>query len=293
MTDQETAMTVAQDVDLQALIAQAIDKGTAVETMERLFALAREWKAMAARDAYFRALAKFQAACPVIKKEREVRDRTGKLRYRYAPLDEIVRQIGGLLAEHGFSYTIDTEQTDGKLVAFCDAHHVGGHSERTRLEVPVGSEYMTAQQMIGAARTYAMRYVFCNAFGILTGDEDNDATTTEDGAMGDAPEDRPAQPMCPKCGKPLRTAANGDLYCWRKKGGCGANWTPEEWEQGRRAQNLPSAEAQADILDAQNTPIESPEEVARRVFRGEKPATMRTSMMPSKRDETEARSLFS
>jgi hypothetical protein len=40
---------------------------------------------------------------------------------------------------------------------------------------------MTAQQMVGSARTFAMRYAFCNAFGILTGDEDTDARKIENG----------------------------------------------------------------------------------------------------------------
>ena len=34
---------------------------------------------------------------------------------------------------------------------------------------------MSAQQKVGAALTFAKRYAFCNAFGIMTGDEDNDA----------------------------------------------------------------------------------------------------------------------
>jgi hypothetical protein len=35
--------------------------------------------------------------------------------------------------------------------------------------------------MVGSARTFAMRYAFCNAFGILTGDEDTDARKVENG----------------------------------------------------------------------------------------------------------------
>jgi hypothetical protein len=33
---------------------------------------------------------------------------------------------------------------------------------------------MTGPQHIGSARTYGMRYAFCNAFGIMTCDEDDD-----------------------------------------------------------------------------------------------------------------------
>ena len=38
---------------------------------------------------------------------------------------------------------------------------------------------MSAQQQYGAASTFAKRYAFLNAFGISTGDEDNDAVHTE------------------------------------------------------------------------------------------------------------------
>ena len=53
-------------VDPQALLAQAIDKGMPVESMERLLAMRREMKAEYARDQYFKALAGFQHECPVI-----------------------------------------------------------------------------------------------------------------------------------------------------------------------------------------------------------------------------------
>ena len=34
---------------------------------------------------------------------------------------------------------------------------------------------MNAPQQTAATMTYAKRYAFCNAFGIMTGDEDTDA----------------------------------------------------------------------------------------------------------------------
>ena len=163
------------------LIARAIEKGVPIETMERLLAMRRELKAEAAREAFFLALAAFQSECPVIHKDEAVAGRDGKVRYHYAPLEAIVSQVKTILFRHGFSYTLDTEQPEGRLIGICRAHHIGGHTEETRMEVPVGSDYMTAQQMVGAARTYATRYAFCNAFGILTGDEDNDAQA-ENGA---------------------------------------------------------------------------------------------------------------
>jgi ERF superfamily len=56
--------------------------------------------------------------------------------------------------------------------------HINGHSETARFEVPIDKEaYMNSQQQYGSASTFSKRYAFCNAFGILTGDEDTDANS--------------------------------------------------------------------------------------------------------------------
>lgn len=168
------AATVPQGTDAERLIAMAIDKNVPVETLEKLLTMRRELKAEAAKEAYFQALKAFQAELPVIEKTKGVKNKSGNIVYKYAPLDSIVTQVRGFLAKHGFSYNITTAQAEGKLTASCVSHHIAGHSETTSIEVPVGSDYMTAQQEVGSARTFSMRYAFCNAFGIMTGDEDDD-----------------------------------------------------------------------------------------------------------------------
>ena len=165
----------------ERLIALAIEKGVSVETMEKLLAMRRELKQEAAKEAYFKALGAFQAECPVIEKTKAVKNKGGSVVYRYAPLESIVEQVRAILTKHGFSYNTDTSQSEQELTVMCVSHHVAGHSETTKIAVPIGSDYMTAQQMVGSARTFAMRYAFCNAFGILTGDEDTDVRKIENG----------------------------------------------------------------------------------------------------------------
>lgn len=175
---QETNMMV---VDPGMLIAKAIEKGLPVETMEKLLAMRRELRAEAARDDYFIALAKFQKMCPVIIKTQSVYDGNGKLRYRYAPLDSIVAQVKDDLEVCGFSYQIKTKQTETLFTAICESHHVSGHSESTNFTVPIDPKgYMNAAQKVATAQTYAKRYAFNNAFGIMTGDEDTDGNGLED-----------------------------------------------------------------------------------------------------------------
>lgn len=167
----------------EALIAQAIDKGVDVGTMERLLAMRRELKAEAAKEEFDTAMASFQADCPTIVKTREVRKKDGGLAYRYAPIESIVEQVKGALKANGFSYKTDQElKTDGVKITV-RVIHAGGHSEETSMEVPFGTQtsVMSQSQVAAAASTFAKRYAFCNAFGILTGDEDTDAQPPQGG----------------------------------------------------------------------------------------------------------------
>lgn len=173
----------------EMLIAQAIDSKVPVETMEKLLALMTRVKAERAKEAFFRDLAGFQDECPVINKTKIVRNKESKgggVRYRYAPLDDIVKQVSPYLKKYGFSYTIQTvfEKDPPAIISILSVHHIGGHSRDSEFRVPIGSsEYMTEQQAHASASTFSKRYVFCNGFGILTGDEDNDAQdfTTQEG----------------------------------------------------------------------------------------------------------------
>lgn len=165
----------------ETLIAQAIDKNVPVETMEKLLAMRRELKAEFAKEAFDQALAAFQKDCPTIAKTKKVFEKnSAAVRYSFAPLDSIVEQTKALLSKHGFSYSINVIQDEKMLGVVCKATHKLGHAEETKFSVPIGSEsYMSDVQKYGARLTFAKRYAFCNAFGILTGDEDNDAVTPE------------------------------------------------------------------------------------------------------------------
>lgn len=167
-------------VDPESLIARAIDKGLPVETMEKLLVMRTQLKTEWAREEFFRELAEFQAKCPIINKNQAVvnekGERKGETRYKYAPLDEIVEKVKRLLKKHGFSYTVKTKQDKDTFTAIVEAHHVAGHTEATEFMVPIDyTAYMNAPQKVGSAQSYAKRYAFCNAFGILTGERDDDA----------------------------------------------------------------------------------------------------------------------
>ncbi|MFA6097584.1 MAG: ERF family protein [Candidatus Paceibacterota bacterium] len=175
-------IAISEQRSVENLISQAIEKGTPVETMERLLAMRRELKAEFAKEAYDREMAEFQSECPTIKKTKSVKTDGGVVAYKYAPIESIVEQVKPLLKRYGFSYSTQTINQIDKVKAICIVKHMAGHSENYEMEVPLGNKtkIMSPTQVVAAATTFAKRYAFCNAFGILTGDEDTDARPQSD-----------------------------------------------------------------------------------------------------------------
>ncbi len=165
------------------LIAQAIQKPNfPIETMERLMTLQERWEKKEAKKAFDNAMASFQGDCPVIKKKTAGgKTKSGEVAYYYAPLDAIVEQTKSIIQKNGMSYMVKTETLEGKVKVICIVKHELGHSEESTIEVPLGSQtgVMSQTQVVAAALTFAKRYAFCNAFGILTGDDDEDASSTK------------------------------------------------------------------------------------------------------------------
>jgi hypothetical protein len=168
--------------DPERLIMTAIEKGLPVETMERLLAMRDKLVAEQARNAFFADLAEFQRSCPVIVKDKDVMNKDGRtVRYRYAPLDSIVRQIGGLLADHGFSYRFVTSAENDSVSVTCHTSHRFGHTESTTFISKIDpAAFMNLAQKFGSALTFGKRYAFLAAFGIMTGDEDDDSQSTSE-----------------------------------------------------------------------------------------------------------------
>lgn len=180
-------LPAVQDSSAERLIQQAITAGTSVDVMERLLAMRAQLRSENAREAFDRAMANFQAECPTIVKTKEVKS-GGQVLYRYAPIESIVEQVKPYLKGNGFSYRTQVDLTDTGVRATIHVKHELGHAEGTSMEVPLGNKtgIMSSSQQTAAASTFAKRYAFLNAFGILTADEDNDGA--------DLPHKLPATP---------------------------------------------------------------------------------------------------
>lgn len=197
MAAQEKSLQIVQPapvspMNVETLMLRALESNVSIDSLERLMAMRRELVAEGARTAFFSALAGFQAECPVIPKTGEVRERGGQqVRYRFAPLDKIVSTIRPHLEAHGLSYTFNAvfDLDNHHLIAVCEVHHALGHTEQSEFRVPISKDnFMNSAQHFGSASSYARRYALCNALGLLTGDEDDDAQAAP-------PQTRPAQPQ--------------------------------------------------------------------------------------------------
>lgn len=181
MSEKETkALAKREDLNPAAFMQQAIEKGLTPEVMEKFMTLYDRWESKKAKREFDAAMAAFQGECPVIEKGKKVdfeSKRTGqRTKYAYAPLDQIVKQVGPKIAKHGLSYTINATIEGQNVKAEVVVTHEGGHSQPSSFIVPLDPDaFMNTAQKFGSALTYAKRYAFCNAFGILTQDPDTDA----------------------------------------------------------------------------------------------------------------------
>ena len=167
-------------LDPQALIAKAIESGSGIDTMERLVALAKDVREVQAREAWYEAMAVFQARCPAIKKTATANIHTVKASYsyRFAPLDEITSVIQPVMGPLGLSVSWRSRIEPAQVVVSCRVSHTLGHHEESGdIAMPVmkgdGTGANDAQR-VGIALTYAKRYSLLGIIG-LAPEDDKDA----------------------------------------------------------------------------------------------------------------------
>jgi hypothetical protein len=159
------------------LLDRAVETGADVDKLEKLMSLQERWQVQESRRQFAAAMAAFQSECPPIPKSKEVKNRDGTPRYKYAPLDTIIKTLREPLRTHGFSWRFDTAHLEETLQVTCTLSHMGGHSESATVTIPSVTGHGTnAAQDEGSGMTYGKRYAFANVTGI-TIDEDDDGAS--------------------------------------------------------------------------------------------------------------------
>lgn len=154
------------------ILRYAIDRSASSETVTLAMAVRRELMAEKAKKEFDEAMASFQIECPKVIKSKSVENA-----YKYAPFENVVMTVKECESRHGFHHKLDTVDTDPEwVIAICIVNHRGGHSETSRVKLPIGTgtRLMSKTQIYAAAQSFALRRAFCNAFGIVPVGEDTD-----------------------------------------------------------------------------------------------------------------------
>lgn len=142
--------------------------------MRELLQLQRDVMADRARAAYRAALAKLQAELPQVEKTGRI-EVDGKLRSRFAKLEDIDRAIRPICAAHGFSFSFDSKPGPNGTTYTCEMSHDGGHAEMKTLTLPTDTGAgRNAVQSVGSTTSYARRYLLGMHLNLVTKDEDDD-----------------------------------------------------------------------------------------------------------------------
>lgn len=163
------------------LIAQAIEKGTTIETMEKLFDLNERWEKKEAAKAFKKAMVDFQSKKPKLTKSSKVDYNIqggGSVKYAYNSLPNIQAEVDPILSEVGLSYRWEQQPEGDKFKVVCIVSHIEGHEEQTFIIAPADtSGKKNAIQSIGSSISYLKRYTLEGALG-LSSDKDDDGKAT-------------------------------------------------------------------------------------------------------------------
>lgn len=173
--------------DVNSLIATAVKSKASMEAIKELVKMKYENEDREAKKLFHLKFCQMQSEFPVIVKRKEVRNYQKELLYKYAPLEDIIKQILPVMKLHGFSYHWSEEfikDNQKRIICHINGH---GHSENAYTDLPImsGSKLINQAQQSGSTSTYGKRYSLIGILGIMA-DEDDD---------GRGSENKPAEPI--------------------------------------------------------------------------------------------------
>ncbi len=162
------------------MLQKVIDGGITADNVSALEALVGLYDRMQAKNAereFNQAFAKLQSELSSVNATRQVPNKDGSVRYRFAPYEDIMETVKPVLIANGFAISFTTRFMEGgRIVSICTLRHVGGFSQSNEFAVRIGGgpPGSTETQADGAAKTYAKRGALCDALNIVV-EHDDDA----------------------------------------------------------------------------------------------------------------------
>lgn len=188
-----------QQVTPYTLLERAIANDLDIDKLKQLMDLQERFEANQARKAFTEAFTRFQAIVPTIVKEKKVdypSKQGGNVKYSYATLAGIIKQIQVPLTECGISYRWEIKEDGPKTSVTCIVEHVDGHSKSTTLSAgddQTGSK--NAIQAHGSVVSYLQRYTLIAALGLGTAQDDVDGQMPKKEAPKPAKQEPAEQPV--------------------------------------------------------------------------------------------------
>lgn len=161
---------------LQAVIQGGVTEAN-VGAVSQMVQLYERMQALDAEKQFAQAFVALQSEMPKVQATRPVPNRDGTVRYKFAPFEDIMAQVGPILRTHGFTVSFSSDCKEGRILQTCTLQHVGGHKRSNTFAVRVGQgpPGSTETQADGAANTYAKRFALCDALNIVIAHLDQDA----------------------------------------------------------------------------------------------------------------------
>ncbi len=175
-----TLCTTNGEPSVAMMLQKVIDGGITNENVAALESLVGLYDRMQAKNAereFNRSFMDLQSLLPQVSATRQVPNKDGSVRYRFAPFEDIMSDVQPLLVRTGFSLSFNSRiQEGGRIVSICTLRHVGGFSQSNEFAVRIGGgpPGATETQADGAAKTYAKRGALCDALNIVV-EHDDDA----------------------------------------------------------------------------------------------------------------------
>jgi hypothetical protein len=175
----EPENSALQPVDQPSMSLDVItEKIMSGELTPEKLAMVKDLVAMRAEQKFAAAFVALQREIPKVQATKPVQNRDGTLRYKFAPFEDIMKQVGPILQKHGFSVSFNARVEATRIVQICTLQHEGGHKRLNEFAVRVGQgpPGSNDQQADGAASTYAKRFALTDALNIVVSHMDSDAS---------------------------------------------------------------------------------------------------------------------
>lgn len=163
---------------IQVIERAAMNPDVDIDKIERLLQMQERILDRNAEQEFNQAMSRAQTDMrPVVKDA--VNDQT---RSRYARLETVDRQVRPVYTSCGFSLSFGTDDCpiEGHIRITCDVSHIGGHSKRYKVDMPLdmtgmkGNQNKTATHAHGSTMSYGRRYLTLLIFNIAMAHEDDD-----------------------------------------------------------------------------------------------------------------------